>query len=107
MYEVKRIGVLSAAKIMAVMYGVIGLLIGALYACLGLTITAGSLAAEMEEIGLGGGITVILVAICMPFFYAFLGAIAGAIGALIYNVFAGLVGGIELDLQGPKSNASY
>jgi hypothetical protein len=107
MYEVKRIGVLSAIKIVAAMYAVIGLIIGGLYACLGLTIFASTFAAELDEFGLGGGVTMIFVAICMPFLYAFIGAIVGAIGALIYNVFAGLVGGIEFELVGPKDKASY
>jgi small neutral amino acid transporter SnatA (MarC family) len=70
MYEVKRIGVLSAIKIVAAMYAVIGLIIGGLYACLGLTIFASTFAAELDEFGLGGGVTMIFVAICMPFLYA-------------------------------------
>jgi len=35
----------------------------------------------------------------MPVFYGVLGFVAGAVGAVIYNMFAGLVGGIELDLE--------
>lgn len=107
MYELKHIGVLSAAKIMAAMYAVIGLIIGGVYACLGLTIFTTALSPDLEDFGLGGGVTMIIIAVCMPFLYAFIGAVAGAIGALIYNIFAGLVGGIEFDLQGPKNPASY
>jgi hypothetical protein len=35
----------------------------------------------------------------LPIFYGVLGLIAGALGAVLYNVFAGLVGGIEIDVQ--------
>jgi hypothetical protein len=35
----------------------------------------------------------------MPIFYGLVGFFTGAIGALLYNLFAHLVGGIELELE--------
>ncbi len=46
-----------------------------------------------------GGIFGVVMAIVAPFMYGILGFIFGAIGALLYNVFAKLVGGFELELE--------
>jgi hypothetical protein len=34
--------------------------------------------------------------VALPVFYGCMGFIAGAVGALFYNLFAGMVGGVEL-----------
>ena len=49
----------------------------------------------------GGGAIVfgLLVMIGIPIFYSIMGFIGGVIGALIYNLFAGLVGGIEIEVE--------
>jgi hypothetical protein len=48
----------------------------------------------------GGGIVMGLgVMIGMPIMYALMGFVFGALGALIYNVFAGMVGGIEIEVE--------
>lgn len=36
--------------------------------------------------------------IALPILYGVMGLIGGAIGALLYNAFAALVGGVELDM---------
>jgi len=35
----------------------------------------------------------------LPIFYGVMGIVMGALTAVLYNLFAGLVGGIELDIQ--------
>jgi hypothetical protein len=40
-----------------------------------------------------------LVMIGLPIFYGAMGFIGGAIGALLYNLFAGMVGGIEIEVE--------
>lgn len=48
----------------------------------------------------GGGIVMgLLVMIGLPILYACIGFIAGAIGALIYNILSGIVGGIEIEVE--------
>jgi len=37
--------------------------------------------------------------IFLPIFYGVLGLVAGAIGAALYNLFAGMLGGIELETE--------
>lgn len=94
----KRIGVLSAGKILALLYACIGFIAGcfvALFATLGLLATLADsnlppfIAAFM---GLGA-------IIFMPILYGCLGFLIGVIGSSIYNGLSKLVGGIELDLQ--------
>jgi len=48
----------------------------------------------------------------MPVLYGVMGFIVGAVGALIYNLIAGWIGGIELRLEpspslGPGITATY
>jgi len=49
----------------------------------------------------GGGSIVIglLVMFGLPIFYAVMGFVGGAIGALVYNIFSGMVGGIEIEVE--------
>ncbi|HYH85465.1 MAG TPA: hypothetical protein VEX60_08275, partial [Pyrinomonadaceae bacterium] len=51
--------------------------------------------------GAGAGSIVIglFAMIGVPIFYGIIGFIFGAIGALVYNVASGFVGGIELELE--------
>ena len=100
--EIKRIGVLSAAKIVGGLYAGIGLIIGLLSACFGLIVLVGLLAeADAEVAGFGSGI--FFVGLCaFPIFYGVIGAIAGAIGAALYNVIAGAVGGLEIEFSEAK-----
>jgi hypothetical protein len=99
---IKRVGVLSLAKIMGIIMAGLGLIIGIFY---GLFIMI--FASAMSGIGgrgsasaAGMGIVGGLVAMVMiPIFYGILGFIIGLLYGLIYNVASGVVGGIELDLE--------
>jgi hypothetical protein len=39
-----------------------------------------------------------MMAIAMPIIYAVMGVVGGAIGAALYNLVAGWVGGIEVEI---------
>lgn len=101
---VKRIGVLSLAKIEAVVLAVFGFIIGLFYAlffgAMGAMMPAGRGGAAMGGIGL-------LAIIIIPVLYGVFGFIAGAIGAVIYNFAAGFMGGIELELENAAPNYQY
>ncbi|MGH7784156.1 MAG: hypothetical protein ACREO5_09995, partial [Candidatus Binatia bacterium] len=48
----------------------------------------------------GGGVVIGIVAmIGIPIMYGIIGFIGGAIGAAVYNIFAGFVGGIEIEVE--------
>lgn len=93
---VRRIGVLSLAKIMGALYTGIGLVIGAFVALLSL-FGAALGAGESPEAWMGTffGIGAIVF---LPIFYGLLGFVGGLIGAALYNLVAGFIGGLELDV---------
>ncbi len=94
----KRISPIQFGKILAAIYGLFTLIFVPFIIIFGIigafapTETTGSPAAMI----LGGAI---FIAIAAPIFYAIMGFIFGALGALVYNFAAGLVGGIEIDVE--------
>jgi hypothetical protein len=103
MAVIARISPGSAAKVGLVLYAVLGLILGILVALLSLM--AGGIAAHLGQnappglsyaFGVGGGLSAIII---MPIVYGIIGAVAFGLSALIYNVVAGWVGGIEIDLK--------
>lgn len=100
--RIRKLGILSVAKMYAVMMLVISLIISIPY---GLFIMFFGLAmmGSGESVGFaaGGGSIVIglLVMIGLPIFYGVMGFVFGALGALIYNIFAGMVGGVEIEVE--------
>ena len=94
MHIIKSVGVLSVAKIL-----------GLVYACLGLILAPLFLLMELLGSALGqqnspvAGIFGIGFAVLMPVLYGAVGFVGGAIGALLYNLFAKWVGGFELQIE--------
>ena len=94
----KRIGVLSAAKIVAAVYGVFGILGGLFF--MSLSFLGAGIAAANEDapafVGMLFGVGAIII---LPVLYACMGFVFGALSAALYNLFSGMVGGIEVELQ--------
>ena len=100
--QVRRVGVLSYAKIMAVVMAGVMLIIGIPVGLIMMVIGA----AAMTQDGAAGGIGIgmgLAYMIILPIVYGVLGFIMGAISALIYNVAAGFVGGIEIELENAET----
>ena len=102
--RIKKLGVLSVAKMYSVMALVLSLLISIPY---GLIIIAygifgASLIGGDAALAVGGGgvIIGILVMIGIPIMYSIIAFIGGALAALLYNLFAHYVGGIEIEVEG-------
>lgn len=94
MHIVKSVGVLSVAKIMGLIYGCLGLIFAPLFLVIGLL---GSMAgADKAPFA---GVFGVGFALFMPLLYGGMGFVMGAIGALLYNLFAKLVGGFELEME--------
>jgi Transmembrane domain of unknown function (DUF3566) len=95
---VKSVGVWSVGRMYGTLSAVMGLLFGSFLAIF--SVVGTGLAGRNDDMpaffGLlfGAGAVVVL-----PIFYGVLGLLMGALGATLYNLFAGLVGGVELDLQ--------
>lgn len=94
MYQVKSLGVLPLAKMMAAIYGCMGLLFAPFLLLMGLVSAVAGPQRDQPPAAF-----FIVFAVLAPVFYAVLGFLAGLFGALIYNLFARWVGGIEMELQ--------
>jgi hypothetical protein len=103
---VQRIDILSAVKIGAVMgslgWAVVGAILGVLSVCAsGFLIQALSrVGGNGEDLFSGGFIGFMIAYILGVVLYAFVGAVSGALLAWLYNVAAGWVGGIQIELRG-------
>jgi hypothetical protein len=89
--------VLSAAKVCCALSALVGLLLGGIMAtvsALGVTIQAQGNGPQLPAIFLGVGALVFVVLVCGIF-----GFITGAIYVALYNVIAGMVGGLELEFE--------
>lgn len=100
---IRKIGVLSLGKLMAVMYAGIGLLFGVLYALFAL-VGGGAMMAMGggEEGALGGGMMMgmgLAAVIVLPILYGVFGFIGGIISAFFFNLAAKYAGGLELEVQ--------
>jgi hypothetical protein len=93
--RIRSVRVLSAAKVNALLYGILGLLI-APFMLLG----PGLAMAGGERRGFGGAI---VVAILLPFCYGVIGFLSGAVLAFIYNAISHAIGGIEVELEMPPA----
>ena len=99
---IRHVGVWSVARLYGALSAAMGLLIGAIIAAAS---AIGGAAGAMSDssAGLGAGSLGMLFGvgaiIFLPICYGVLGLLGGAIGAALYNVFAGMLGGIELDIQ--------
>jgi hypothetical protein len=91
---IKSVNPLSYAKISGLLGAVMGLILGAFMSLFSVFGAFG---------GRGGGMFAMLWGIgsivFMPIFYAVCGFIFSFIGAIIYNFAAGIVGGIEVEVQ--------
>lgn len=96
--ELKRIGPLSTGKVLGIMSFVLGLVVGLIFVVFSLATSAffGDVFGDSSTISMMFGFGSILI---MPFIYGVLGFIQGLIGAWLYNLIAGLLGGIQLELQ--------
>ena len=90
--ELKRIGPWSVARVFGTMYAAIGLIFRALFACIALV--GGSLVPRNSDTGGFGAIFGIGAIVVLPPFYGVCGVVFGALSAWLYNIFAGMVGGI-------------
>ena len=96
MQEIKRINVLSAAKITALFGIFIGLVFGILFALVS-RLAVGAAMPELAGLNFGWSSLIVL-----PVFYGIAYFISGLIGAAVYNLFAGWIGGIKIDLGKDK-----
>lgn len=91
---VNKVGVFSLGKIVGIIYAVIGLIFGAIITAASLMIGSAMAAWGFEGDMFGTGAIIIL-----PIFYGIMGFIMGIVIALVYNLVAKSIGGLELDVE--------
>jgi len=100
MATIKRIGPGSAFKVGLVVYAFLGLVIGvfvALFSMLaGSLVPSGNGIVAPAAFGMGFGLASIII---FPILYGIIGAVVASIVALLYNLAAGVVGGVEVDIS--------
>ncbi len=84
--QIRKFGVLQTAKVIAVLYALMGLVFVPIFLVIAMF--------SPTKDGPGTGF-----ALLMPVLYGVLGFVFTAIGCAIYNFVAGLVGGIEVELD--------
>lgn len=102
MHRIKSVGVMSVAKVMGLIYGALGLLIVPIFLVIGLASSMAVKQAQSAGANIPaamGPVFAVMMAIAAPIMYGLIGFITGAISALIYNLIAGWVGGIEMELE--------
>ncbi|MDD5503178.1 MAG: hypothetical protein PHH26_06925 [Candidatus Thermoplasmatota archaeon] len=92
-YKLNSVGVWSVAKVEALIMAGIGLLAGIIYAFVGTTMVS---MMGVSRVGAGFGFLAIIL---FPLLYAAIGLVAGVVIALLYNLAARFVGGIEMEME--------
>ena len=87
MAEIRRFSVGQSAMVLGVLYVLIGIIFLPIF-----FIAASVAPAEKASFGVG-------FALALPLIYGVAGFISGAVGAFLYNIVAGWVGGIHVELQ--------
>lgn len=85
-----RIGPRSAAKVVAVLYAIFGLIMGAFFSI------AALFRPDAGGVGAMWGVAAVVI---FPVLYGVLGFLVTLLTTWLYNVVAGALGGIELDLR--------
>ena len=95
---IRRVSPMSVAKIAGLLYAIVGLAIGGIFSLI-------AMAWRGAALGDAGGSSLfpalfgIGSVILFPLFYGCIGFVMTAISAWLYNFVAGIVGGVQLDVQ--------
>ncbi|MEO6971323.1 MAG: DUF3566 domain-containing protein [Chthoniobacterales bacterium] len=98
--RIKRIAPLQAGKMLAVVYGCMGLIFLPFFALAGVlgAFAQHAHSSQAAPAALVGGL-MIGMGVFMPIIYGVMGFIFGVIGAALYNLVARWIGGIEVEVE--------
>jgi len=100
MHRIRSVGVLSVAKISGLIHAAFGLLFVPIFLLMGLSLSiAGTQGGGQKLPTFFGPAFAVIMSIFMPIFYGIMGFLIGAVGALLYNLIATWVGGIEMEVE--------
>ena len=95
---IRRVGIWSVAR----MYGALSAGMGLLFGLILAVLSAVGMSFAQNEADMPpfiAGIFGVRAIVILPIFYGVLGICAGAIGAALYNLLAGVVGGVTMDVE--------
>jgi len=90
MKKITRINPKSLAKVFGALYAIMGFIGGLIFALIGI-VTAAS--------GQMGGLFGLVSLLLLPLLYGMMGLVFGYITALLYNLIAKKIGGVEIELE--------
>ena len=93
---VRRLGPLSLAKVAGGLYGFIGLLVGCIFELISM---AGGAASNRPGGPVFGALFGLGAIVFLPIVYGCLGFLMSLLMAALYNGVAGMVGGIEIQVE--------
>jgi hypothetical protein len=99
---ITRVGPLSCAKIAGLLYVILGLVFGAIISLFSMMAGGMAAAAGGDDGGfaaLGGALFGVGAIILLPIFYGCMGFVMTLIMAWLFNIAAGLTGGIQVDAK--------
>ncbi|MCF6284994.1 MAG: hypothetical protein L3K26_07375 [Candidatus Hydrogenedentes bacterium] len=94
MAQIKRFGVLQTSKVVGVLY-----FLGAAVFCIPLGLITMVFGGFQGQQGFLGGIVGGIGLMFLPLLYGAVSFVMVAIGCAVYNLVAGFVGGIEIELE--------
>jgi hypothetical protein len=99
-HRIKRIAPFQAGKMLAVVYGCLGLIFLPFFALAGMlgVFAQHAQSEQAAPAALVGGI-MLGMGIFIPIIYGAMGFIFGVIGAAVYNLVARWIGGLELEVD--------
>jgi hypothetical protein len=93
---VKRVAPMSVAKVAATLYAILGLIFGGIISVI--SFAGQALMPASEDGGMMGMLFGVAAVVILPIFYACLGFVLSLLMTALYNLAAGWVGGIEVDV---------
>ncbi len=102
MQVLSRVDPLSLMKVSGIIYGCMGLLIGVIFAiCFSIGAMLGTMSGQQDFpiTGVMGVVFGLLAVICLPIFYAVLGALIAGLMAVLYNFVARRFGGVMYEVR--------
>ncbi|MEM9353250.1 MAG: hypothetical protein AAGA92_09570 [Planctomycetota bacterium] len=93
----KRIDPFSCGQVLGVLYAAFGLVFGGFFS---LVAVLGAAAQQDGGPGAAGGIIMgVAAVVIMPVMYGVMGFLGGLIGAFLYNLAAGFIGGVRVEFE--------
>ena len=101
---VTRLGPLSLARVAGVLYAILGLLVGCVFAFVSMIGAAAAPGMDSPFVGIIFGVGAVFI---LPLMYGAFGFFGSLLFAALYNVVASAAGGVEIQLEESRPGAGH